>query len=296
MTQIASLRRPPEGYVWLNDPDREANRKRLASRQSQYHQERDPRLYPGPRPDAMSTANLPSLTPGISTLPASCQHCGSALLNVEAPLGEHQRGLISCGTCGRQICWLTPRITTRRGPEPATPAPSPVRPAIHARLERLLGCGRACSIVYGHDPLTHEAFGRQQARSERESAPQGVVKTGPLTVDFGASLILLDGHNAGLTPTEIKIVERLAERAGQLCPYEDVVSRVWGDSLGWVWSEAMRVLRTNMGRIRARLGAAGSLIETRVGRGYVLRLEPPRGEHACQCSVGLSAPAREAAR
>lgn len=282
MTPMTSLQRPPEGYVWPSDPDREANRKRLVNLHSQYHQERDPRFYPGPREDAQSTADLPTLSPGISTPPTSCQHCGSALLNVEAPLGEHRRGLISCGTCGRQVCWLAPTITTRRGPEPAAPAPSPARPAIHARFERLPGCGPVCSIVYGHNPAAHEAYGRQQARSERQSAPRGVVKTGPLTVDFGASLILLDGRNAGLTPTEATIVESLAEHAGQLCPYEHVVSRAWGDSRGWAWPEAMHALRINMSRIRARLGAAGSLIETRVSRGYVLRLEPPQGEDACQ--------------
>src|SRR5262245_2173914 len=165
--EITSLRQPPEGVTWEPDPAPEARRRRLRTHHRHFHLEHNGPYWPGPRADATSTADLPTLTPGLSSLPTSCQQCGSALLSTEPPLGEHRRGLVSCGGCGQQLCWLAPPlVTTRSRPhldtvsseatracdEPVTPT---LRRVLSGRFTTTPGCGPACSIAYGHDAATH---------------------------------------------------------------------------------------------------------------------------------------------
>ena len=250
----------------------------------------------GPRFDAEPTNELPTLTPGISTLPTSCQRCGSRFLNVEPPLGEHERGMITCGRCSRQLCWLKATVPTCALQMPyvavtARPAVirdavvSPlVRPIIEARFKREPGCGQACSIVYGHDPATHEAYGRRQALREIEVRPAGIVRTGDLVVDFDTETVMVAGRDANLTPTETAIVLHLAGRLGTLCPYAEIIAAVWGHESNMLWSmsrrqlHAQNTLRTNIDRTRGKLGAASRLIQTARTRGYLLSYEPTSTE------------------
>ena len=247
----------------------------------------------GPRADAESTADLPTLTPGRDRLPTACQHCSSRFLNTEQPLGQHQRGLITCGRCSRQLCWLAPGITTRSvapsnpaieaAREGAEPQQTPRR-VVSGRFNRGVGCGVACSTGYGHDPKTHEAWGRRMALAELQARPTGTVRTGSLVIDFDADLVTVDGADPGLTPNEHAILLYLAARLGGVCRHSEIVESVWGAEMAALWVIPARshgkwhVLRVQVSRLRGKLGSSRSLLESIEGRGYILRTVPPIGE------------------
>lgn len=271
--QVRSLQRPPDGYTWsASERERQASARRSTP------------LYHGA--GALSAVTpvtyLPTLRVGRSRLPTACQHCGSALLIREPPLGQHQRGLITCQTCSQQICWLAGAITSRRGPSPVTPTPRPVTPttaelrSLAASFNRLPSCGPACSVLYGHDALIHEQYGRQQAVADVEAAPSGLVRTGPLTVDFDARQVRVGDAEVALTPTESGLLTHLATHLGVLCAHREIVEAVWDATTAALWlggDHPMHPLRTHMTRLRGRLGEAGRLIENQMGRGYLLRHE-----------------------
>lgn len=271
--QVRSLQTPPEGYTWSPI---ERNRQASARRSTP--------LYHGAGASSAVTpvTYLPTLRIGRDRLPTACQHCGSAFLTREPPLGQHQRGLITCQTCSQQVCWLAGAITTRPGPSPVTPTPRPVTPtaaelrSMAARFTRLPSCGPACSVLYGHDALIHEAYGRQQAVADVKAAPSGLVRTGPLTVDFDARQVRVGDAEVTLSPIEYGLLTHLAANLGVLCSHREIVEAIWGAATAALWARqrpTMNPLRTNMARLRGRLGEAGRLIENRLGRGYVLRHE-----------------------
>lgn len=242
---------------------------------------------PGIRPDAEATASLPTLTPGVSRLPTACTHCGSCFLNVEPPLGEHQRGMVTCAQCSRQICWLAAPMRTAAFQPYQAPIPprvpavrdavvSPmVRPIISARFERGPGCGRACSISYGHDAREHEIYGGLQVLREQNERPFGICRTGPLVIDCDARTVALAGAPVPLTATEWKILAVLAARLGVVCTYEEIFAAVWDHMIPDLGRDNMHMLRIHVMRVRAKLGQARRLIETRKATGFMLRDVPP---------------------
>lgn len=272
--RITSLRKPPEGYEWSPEERERQHRARVAG--PIFHGAASAAVTP-------ATAYIPTLRPGRDSLPTACQYCGSGLLNTEPPLGGHRRGLISCGTCGRQLCWLAGTISRVRTPQPALPEPrvATLRPTIDSRFNRGPGCGPGCSIVFGHDPVTHERYGRETALAEMAERPSGIVRTGPLTIDLDAATIRANGRDLPLSPIERGLMLHLAAHAGRLCSPRQIVEAVWDAATADTWvsgKETMHPLRTHMSRLRTRLGDAASLIETRIGMGYLLRTEPPTGQ------------------
>ena len=129
-------------------------------------------------------------------------------------------------------------------------------PGVFGRTELLL-----------HDARSHEAFGRAQV-----VMPGGLtthdIATGPLLIRPLTADAYVDGEPLKLTPTELKILAVLARNIGGLVSREAILHEVWGAAC---WDE-YHVLRVNIARIRAKLGAAAPLLETRIQRGYVLRI------------------------
>jgi DNA-binding winged helix-turn-helix (wHTH) protein len=276
--EITSLKSPPPGW------------KPRASRDGQAapHPSRNPRSKTtsgGPREDAEPTADLPTLTLGISRLPTTCTQCGSAFLMSQPPLGSDRRGMVTCNACGRQVCWLRADIGATRGPAtgapPATTAPLPrtLRPVIQTRFRREEGCGPACSVLYGHDPTTHRDYGYKLATKKIEAPPTGVVRTGILSFDFDTLDVRVSGQVVHLTATETRILACLAGRIGKLVTRFDLVEAAWSLEQAELWHgprvSPNTALGSYLGRMRANLGAAGSLIETVPARGLILRAVPP---------------------
>lgn len=290
--EMSSLQRAPDGRVWsvgAARPPASTSSKLPASRG-------------GPRADAQPTADLPTLTLGLSILPTSCPHCSSGMLNREPPLGQHTRGLLTCEACGRQLAWLraerqiTAPLRASAGPVMARQAPSTafqpddrLRRVAPGSFRQLDGCGPACGKAFGHDPTTHEQYGRAANLVEVEGTPRGVVRTGLLTVDFDLNRVEVDGIETSLSATERGLLLALAGKPGVLVPHGDLIRQVWSHAPDKADYHGLRI---HMSRLRGKLGPAASRIETVKGVGYRLRIEPPAEESACDNDPSPRSPLR----
>ena len=138
-------------------------------------------------------------------------------------------------------------------------------------------------LKWQHDPEAHEAHGFALALRTMRPARIEPVRTGPLVVDLDAGRVTVHGRQIALTEREWAFLSYLAAGAGQLREYDDIIREVWGDEFltgdsyraspgrsgGW-WA-SRHLIRTNVARLRAKLGEAGPLIVTVKGVG--LRLE-----------------------
>ncbi len=107
---------------------------------------------------------------------------------------------------------------------------------------------------------------RVQAILKRAEAPPGSVDFthGPFRFDKTSLKFYLDNELAELTSTEFKLLLFLCERSGKPPARNDLLRTIGGYSD----SAHSRTLDTHMKRLRQKLGAHGSWIETVRGIGY----------------------------
>ena len=85
-----------------------------------------------------------------------------------------------------------------------------------------------------------------------------------LMADFDAVAIEVDGIPVRLTRREFELLQCLVENRNRVLSRDRLLERVWGyDHL-----IETRSVDVHIGRLRAKLGAAGDQIETVVGLGY----------------------------
>ena len=85
-----------------------------------------------------------------------------------------------------------------------------------------------------------------------------------LTADFDAVAIEVDGQAVRLTRREFELLRCLVDNRNRVLSRDRLLERVWGyDRL-----IETRSVDVHIGRLRAKLGAAGDHIETVVGLGY----------------------------
>jgi DNA-binding winged helix-turn-helix (wHTH) protein len=272
-------------------PDVMAERERLSAARTGRASPR--RGESAPLPSAPIPNTLPVLCPGVDRLPNGCRHCGSRLLASEPPLADSRYGLLSCTGCGTELAWLDQPLPSSRQPaagsrqsHTAPPAPAPAPTLISAPEWRLPGCTVACRQGQ-HDPVTHERYGHAQALASvvatAAPAPQPTepIRTGCLTVDLVTERVFVDGSDPGLTPTEGAILRYLAAHLDRPCRHADIVRAVWDEEQAESSSKprpgrpAWHINRSNVLRIRAKLGPAVPLLETVPGIGYRLRFVEP---------------------
>lgn len=114
---------------------------------------------------------------------------------------------------------------------------------------------------------------RIRAILKRSDAPPGTVEFihGPFRFDKNSLKFYIDGEPVDLTATEFKLLLYLCERAGKPQDRNALLRTVWGYS-----DEAhSRTLDTHMKRLRQKLGASGSWIETVRGVGYCIATQTP---------------------
>ena len=100
----------------------------------------------------------------------------------------------------------------------------------------------------------------------------GVQQIGPLKIDSNAHRVTVDGRELDLTPTEFKLLLLLAERKGRVQPRNMLLEIVWEAAP----DIQTRTVDMHVQRLRAKLGEAGSLIETVRGFGYRIKNAPTR--------------------
>ena len=106
-----------------------------------------------------------------------------------------------------------------------------------------------------------------------ESEAEGF-REGGLAIDFEAHTVLVDGHDAGLTATEHKILKELVASKGRVLPRERLLDTVWDTD----FEGTSRTVDTHMRRLRGKLGPYADWIETVRGVGYRFKPAQASGE------------------
>jgi two-component system, OmpR family, phosphate regulon response regulator PhoB len=100
------------------------------------------------------------------------------------------------------------------------------------------------------------------------------LRLGTLEIDLAAHQVKVENIPVELTPTEFKLLQILAERRGRVQARAHLLETVW-DAAPDIQT---RTVDMHVQRLRAKLGAAGDMIETVRGFGY--RLRAPQGRTA----------------
>jgi two-component system KDP operon response regulator KdpE len=113
-----------------------------------------------------------------------------------------------------------------------------------------------------------EAVRRRLEPGERRK-PQEVLKLGNITIDFRKHSVLVGGQEKFLTRTEWLLLSQLANNAGRLMLYEELLTRVWGPE----YLNDIQILRTWISRLRGKLESDPNqppLIRTVPKTGYII--------------------------
>ncbi|HVC34575.1 MAG TPA: response regulator transcription factor [Chloroflexota bacterium] len=86
-------------------------------------------------------------------------------------------------------------------------------------------------------------------RTQPAAGPNLVVKSGSVTVDLAARVVMRDGIEVRLSPTEYGLLAALARPAGQVIDHRTLLREVWGPSYG----DERNYLRTFVQRLRTKL-------------------------------------------
>ena len=118
---------------------------------------------------------------------------------------------------------------------------------------------------------TAELLARVRVVQRRSLVETGepVFVAGPLSVDFSARQVTLNGAEVKLTPTEYALLRTLAQHAGKVVTQKQLLRTVWGEK-----SEGQaQYLRVYITHLRKKLepnAETPRLIRTEVGIGYRL--------------------------
>jgi uroporphyrinogen-III synthase len=100
------------------------------------------------------------------------------------------------------------------------------------------------------------------------AAQQLAVATSAGELVFRGASVVVDGAPIVLSDRERAVLRALARRPGSVVPKAVLLREVWGDD-----ATDEHALEVTVGRLRRRLGDAGSVLRTVVRRGYVLAID-----------------------
>ena len=94
-----------------------------------------------------------------------------------------------------------------------------------------------------------------------------MLRAGSIVIDLNALRVEIDDEELELTPTEYRLLVTLVERRGRVQSRQQLLESAWGIHA----RIETRTVDMHVQRLRTKLGAAGSLIETVRGFGYRFR-------------------------
>jgi two-component system, OmpR family, KDP operon response regulator KdpE len=65
-------------------------------------------------------------------------------------------------------------------------------------------------------------------REARGAEGEPVVRAGPLAIDFAQRTVSVDGHSVQLSPKEYRVLQVLAQHAGNVVTHQHLLKEVWG--------------------------------------------------------------------
>ncbi len=144
---------------------------------------------------------------------------------------------------------------------------------LSARLEEDL---KVAALDAGADDYVTKPFGQEELLARvraflRRSyalpnTPDTIVQIGELRIDLEARRVFIGEEDVHLTRTEYAILAELAQRPDAIVTHDELIVQVWGPE----YQGSNHYLHNYLGRLRKKLGAYGSLLETVPGMGYNL--------------------------
>jgi len=101
-------------------------------------------------------------------------------------------------------------------------------------------------------------------RRQPQATSAAALEHGPLRLDPERHRCFVEGAEVELTAKEFELLLGLMQRPGRVMTRDHLLDEVWGTDI----AVTTRTIDTHMKRLREKLGAAGSLIETVRGVGY----------------------------
>lgn len=101
-------------------------------------------------------------------------------------------------------------------------------------------------------------------RRQQSAVAQPRLTRGPVSIDPAAHRVHVEDGEVELTATEFRLLEDLMRNAGRVRTREQLLNGVWG----YQFEGYARTVDTHVRRLRAKLGAAGDIVETVRGVGY----------------------------
>jgi two-component system KDP operon response regulator KdpE len=111
---------------------------------------------------------------------------------------------------------------------------------------------------------------RTVLRRQTANSAEPIFTIGSLVVDLGNRLVMLEGKEVQLTPTEYDILRALVMNSGKVITNHQLLRKVWGEGY-----EDLHILRVNISNLRHKLEPDPSrptYIHTEPGVGYRLKL------------------------
>jgi two-component system KDP operon response regulator KdpE len=111
---------------------------------------------------------------------------------------------------------------------------------------------------------------RVALRHAARPTEEPVFATGDLTVDIARRLVLLEGAEVPLTPTEYDLLKALVTHAGKVLTHHQLLTQVWGAA----YQRERHLLQVNISNLRRKLERDPTrprYILTEAGVGYRLR-------------------------
>jgi DNA-binding response OmpR family regulator len=112
---------------------------------------------------------------------------------------------------------------------------------------------------------------RRRLSSDDKRKIRDQLSLGDLVIDFKKRLVIVRGEEARLTRIEWLLLSELAQNAGSLMLYSDLLTRVWGPE----YRDDVQILRTWISRLREKIEIDTDnpkLIRTIPKTGYIMDL------------------------
>jgi two-component system KDP operon response regulator KdpE len=115
-------------------------------------------------------------------------------------------------------------------------------------------------------------------RQSRAATGEPIVVVGPLTIDLAARAVMLNGQRVTLTPKEYRLLQVLAQHAGNVVTHQHLLKEVWGS----IHVHDTHYLRIFVRKLRQKIEPNPDMpriLVTELGVGYRLAQSAPEGEN-----------------
>ena len=126
-------------------------------------------------------------------------------------------------------------------------------------------------------------------RQMRAVSGEPIVKIGPLTIDLAARAVLLNDKRLALTPKEYRLLQVLAQHAGNVVTHQHLLKEVWGS----IHLHDTHYLRIFVRKLRQKIELTPDsprILVTELGVGYRLA-QPAEGDNGPWAAAAASSPA-----